>query len=337
MHGRHVFGAITARLILAIATIFIASCTTVLAQRDLFNHATAAHKKTSCNSCHKLPTANWVGASGFPDVADYPGHSACNSCHSGRQFLTLCNACHVTNITPRRAPRLAFPRAASPREFNSIFPHNVHQDIIASNERYRGASVAHMVNVAFVHGPAADDPPQFNNCAICHKTTEKLPPLVARTPPANTALAQAAADPFAAKPAYFKDMPTGHATCFACHYQNVEPVGTNCAGCHSLTTPYRERNEIKRYSFKFDHLQKEHSVRDCMTCHIGISQNADLKTLVNADVPFVACYSCHDKKTDEELKNRKDSLDAKAAPFQCIYCHTTEVGRFPVPPSHEKR
>lgn len=306
--------------------------------KDGFPHGTAAHKKVNCASCHKIPTANWVGARGFPDVADYPGHTACNSCHSGRQFLGICNSCHVSNITPRSAPRFAFPRSKTITEFNTVFPHDVHQDVIANRERRDGIAVAHFVNASY-RAPSPDEPPQFNNCAICHKTVtaNPLPKLVARTPSPQTALVSAAADPFVAKAGYFKDMPSGHATCFACHYQTVKPIAANCVGCHSLTAQYTESTAIKRYSFKFDHLQKEHAVRDCMTCHVRISQNADVRLLKDADVPFMACSSCHNDKITAEMKNRADTLSAGQPAFQCVYCHTTDVGRFPVPKSHEIR
>jgi len=132
-------------------------------------------------------------------------------------------------------------------------------------------------------------------------------------------------------------MPSGHQTCFQCHFQGVKPVATDCAGCHKLTAPYMDSPLTKRYSIKFDHNQKEHSVRDCMTCHVRISQNSDLKTLVDADVPFVACVSCHNDKITEETTKRSETLAAKQPAFQCIYCHAPAVGRFPIPKSHENR
>lgn len=305
-------------------------------RRDGFAHSSSGHRKVGCASCHKIPTPNWPSARGYPDVVDYPGHTACNSCHSGRQFLGLCNSCHVANITPRRAPRFEFPRRSGSQEFNTIFPHNVHQDIIArSILRYPDVAVAHFVKVSY--DKAAFDDPQFNNCAVCHKTTATLPRLAARTPAAGLALGSTGTESFVPKPHYFKDMPSGHASCFACHFQGVSPIATNCAGCHSVTAPYRPSDVVRRYSYKFDHDQKEHAARDCMTCHVRISQNADVRQLKDADVPFMACYSCHTDKVDEELKKRSESVANKQPAFQCSYCHTLEVGRFPVPKSHESR
>ncbi|MFT3742980.1 MAG: hypothetical protein QM785_01680 [Pyrinomonadaceae bacterium] len=328
--------------LLALAAILLAvgSAYELSAQkRDSFLHSTSAHKKVDCSSCHKNPTPNWVGVRGYPDVADFPGHTACNSCHSGRQFLTLCSACHTPGSTPKSAPRYPFPGKGNSQEFNTIFPHSVHQDIIASNTRRSDVAVAHFVNASFRQPFNADDPPQFNNCAICHQTTSALPKLAARTPATEKPLADATSDSFVPKPSFFKDMPSGHATCFACHYQGVQPTGTNCAGCHSLTAKHFESNTIKRYSFKFDHQQKEHSVRDCMTCHLRISQNSDVRTMKDADVPFVACVSCHNHAEDvaKEVAKRKENADKGLPAFQCTYCHTTAVGRYPMPASHENR
>ena len=331
-----------ATYLLSFAVILIAAgsvCELSAQKRDSFLHSSAAHKKVDCSSCHKNPTPNWVAVRGYPDVADFPGHTACNSCHSGRQFLTLCNACHTPGSTPKSAPRYPFPDKRSSQEFSTIFPHNVHQDIIASNTRRTDIAVAHFVNASFRERASLDDKPQFNNCAICHQTTAALPKLAPRTPSTEKPLADAAADTFVPKPSFFKDMPEGHATCFACHYQGVKPTGTNCAGCHSLTTKHFESNTLKRYSFKFDHQQKEHSVRDCMTCHLRISQNSDLKSMKDADVPFIACVSCHNHADDvaKEIAKRKENSEKGLPPFQCTYCHTSAVGRFPMPASHENR
>ena len=308
-------------------------------KKDRFSHSSAAHKKKDCNSCHKNPTTNWVAARGFPDVADLPGHTACNSCHTGRQFLALCSACHTPGGTATRSPRYPFPLRSESHEFATIFPHNVHQDIIASNVRRTDVAVAHFVNASFRPVIAADDKPQFNNCAICHKTSGAIPKLTARIPATEKPLADAITDTFVPKAVFFKDNPSGHATCFACHFQGAKPIGTNCAGCHSLTAPYPESATVKRYSFKFDHQQKEHAVRDCMTCHVRISQNGDVKKMADADVPFMACVGCHNHAEDisKEQTKRNESLANKQPAFQCTYCHTAAVGRFPAPPSHDKR
>jgi hypothetical protein len=331
-----VFGVLIAAIIFAGVFSHVSSA----ARRDAFEHRTAAHRKINCSSCHKLPTGNWVGARGYPDVADFPGHASCINCHRGDFFSgnrpTICAGCHV-NPGPRGVGRFAFPVKSRSHEFATIFPHNVHQDIIASKTQKSDVAVAHFVNASFQSPLRADDKPEFNNCAICHKTRSAMPKIAARTPANEKPLADAVSETFAPTAAFFKDMPTGHATCFACHFQGVKPTGTNCAGCHSLTPAYRESAVLKRYSFKFDHNQKEHAIRDCMTCHVRIAQNASVKTLVDADVPFMACVSCHVDKISEESGKRAESIAGKQPAFQCTYCHTPAVGRFPMPASHENR
>src|SRR5215210_7392102 len=46
-----------------------------------FTHASAAHSKKSCDSCHKSPSDNWSQVRerdvAFPDVTDYPEHDSC--------------------------------------------------------------------------------------------------------------------------------------------------------------------------------------------------------------------------------------------------------------------
>jgi hypothetical protein len=301
--------------------------------RDQFSHATVQHKKLDCNYCHKNPTANWATTRGYPDVADFPGHASCVACHRADFFRTsFCVGCH-TNPGPRGAARFPFPVRSRSHEFTTVFPHSVHQDIISRNELKKDVAVAHFVNASFIR--QVDDPPQFNNCAICHQTASAAPKTADRTPANAQPLAAASADSFAPKPAFFKDMPSGHAACFQCHYTDVKPTGKDCAGCHALTTPYSSSPVVKRYSLKFDHQQKEHAVRDCMTCHVRIAGNADLKTMKDADVPFMACVSCHNDKLVEESGKRAASLAASQPAFQCNYCHTTSVGRFPIPPSHK--
>lgn len=309
-------------------------------RRDRFTHSSAAHKKLDCGSCHKIPTANWPSARGFPDVSDFPGHAACFACHRQDFFAgnrpAICASCHV-NPGPRGVARFPFPVRTRSHEFTIIFPHNVHQDIIAEFRR----TPRPPQDVRFVKASlnVDDDKPQFNNCSICHKTVSELPRTSPRTPEGMKPLADAAADAFVPTAGFFKDMPRGHASCFTCHYQSVKPTATQCASCHSLTTPYSESRVFPRYSLKFDHDQKEHALRDCMTCHVRISQNADLKAMKDADVPIMTCStsSCHGNKILEEIGKRETSVSEKQQAFQCTYCHMPEIGRFPVPASHQVR
>lgn len=313
--------------------------------RDRFSHATAAHKKKDCASCHAMPTANWERARGYPDVADFPGHAACASCHM-RDFFrggnkpAFCLGCH-SDVGPGRGPRFAFPVMTRSREFETKFPHSVHQDIIAGNNRRISVAAAHFVNAGFTRNPD-DKTPQFNNCAICHETSTKLPKFETLPPKDKSLspLAEAATDVFTPTTAFFKDMPTGHASCFACHYTGVKPTANNCAGCHALTRAYSDTDLRGRFSLKFDHMDRNERgdlvhTKDCMTCHVRISQNDDISKLKDPDVPVLACIACHGDKLTEEVGKREASLAAKQPAFQCSYCHSTAIGRYAIPPSHK--
>lgn len=316
------------------AASFLAGNPSSAQRRDAFRHSTAAHKKQNCNFCHKIPTANWPTARGFPDVAKFPAHASCTGCHA-RDFFNppaICAGCHV-NPGPRGAALFPFPVRTRSHEFATIFPHDKHQNIIASNLGPADVRVAHFVKASFA--PADDPVPQFNNCAICHQPFTSEPKFAARKllrP--EQPLAAAANDDFVPKAGYFRTNPDAHDSCFSCHYQNQEPIRTNCAGCHRLTAPYSESPVVSRYSLKFDHQQKDHARHDCTSCHIRITQNSDVAAMKDADVPILACVTCHNKKINEELEKRDASVAAKGAVFQCVYCHTPEIGRYPTPASH---
>src|SRR5574338_1275628 len=84
-----------------------------------FSHTThVTNQKLKCDSCHKFPTANWnqvrKGDAAFPDVAEFPEHSACLNCHRQQFFARerpaprICSNCHVA-VTPRNTVRFLFP------------------------------------------------------------------------------------------------------------------------------------------------------------------------------------------------------------------------------------
>ena len=85
-----------------------------------FTHTTAAHRKDSCDSCHKSPSDNWTqvrdAASAFPDITDYPEHGSCISCHRQQFFRgarpAICTVCH-TVVSPRSGARFPFANPAA--------------------------------------------------------------------------------------------------------------------------------------------------------------------------------------------------------------------------------
>src|ERR1041385_3530366 len=98
-----------------------------------FSHATKKHQG-ACNTCHRIPTINWRKARDYPDVADYPGHDACVSCHRAQFFKgakpIICSDCH-SRVSPRNDARFPFRNPGGRRQFLIEFPHDKHQDVIA--------------------------------------------------------------------------------------------------------------------------------------------------------------------------------------------------------------
>ena len=118
-----------------------------------FSHATQKHQ-AACNTCHKPPTKDWMKVSSFPDVADYPDHDACVSCHRPQFFRgarpPVCSVCH-SKTSPRDDVRYAFRNPATKLQFDIEFPHDKHQDVIAQ--------------LRFAHRPQG-----YYNCTICHES-----------------------------------------------------------------------------------------------------------------------------------------------------------------------
>jgi hypothetical protein len=200
-------------------------------------------------------------------------------------------------------------------------------------------AVAHFLPARFELIP--NKMPGVNNCTFCHKTATESPKFADRIPtgmkPLSGGPAQTAVASFAPKAGFFKDSPENHASCFSCHYQGARPGSADCAGCHTASAPYSRSNVVQRTSLKFDHQQKDHAKSDCVSCHLRINQLGDGAAARKPDVPIVACLSCHTPHADdlaEELSSRESSVSDKKPIFQCIRCHTSAIGSFPVPASH---
>ena len=262
-----------------------------------FSHATPKHK-TTCNTCHKPPTKNWTKTSTYPDIADYPDHDSCVSCHRAQFFRgarpPICSVCHV-KTSPRDEARYAFRKPEAKLQFVIDFPHDSHQDVISG-------------------------------CSICHAQ-----PSVAAKPPRGGWL-----DSYAPTLATFKASPAEHSSCFSCHWKSQEPVATNCNGCHKLATPYDAPIAPTRISLKFMHDgggEKKQHVAECTTCHINITKSATSRGL-KPDVPITACTECHNKDgLRHDLDTELTTLDKNRA-FTCVYCHTSNVGKLDAPLSH---
>ena len=337
------------------------------AQRRIFSHNTRAHKEgkyKDCKSCHTLPEKNWAAPrrdkrEPFPDVTTFPYHTSCFGCHTRDVYSrggVFCGTCHVVASMRATGGRgvLAFPVRSHPTQFTTLFPHNVHQDLIASNRRDSGFTPAHFIRASFrlqdQRGQDDKDAkPNFYNCAICHETAARTPKFESRKIDDFKSLGSIIPDTFEAPitPAFFKESPDSHASCFSCHYQFKNlPLGKqSCAGCHELSKPFVDKDVISRYSIKFNHDRVDHAQKDCMACHLRIAQNNDIRTMKDADVPIMSCKGCHATQEEQRFKNilnievdaRDASISKNEQPiFQCTYCHTSAVGRLETPSSHRK-
>ena len=289
-----------------------------------FSHSTPKHK-SACNTCHKPPTKNWTKVSEYPDVADYPDHDACVSCHRAQFFKSakppICSVCH-SKTSPRDDARYDFRKPAPTYQFTIEFPHDRHQDVIALRRNANPAASSPR-GFFLAHAPP---PQQFNNCTICHAQAA----LVSK--PATGWI-----DSYVPPTATFKAAPVDHSSCFNCHWKAQEPIAANCNGCHKLApAPYTPTTTPTRISLKFMHEgggEKKQHVAECTTCHINITKSATLRGL-KPDVPITACTECHNKDgLRQDLNNELTALDKNRA-FTCVYCHTSNVGSLDAPASH---
>jgi hypothetical protein len=285
-----------------------------------FSHSTSKHQ-SACNTCHKPPTKNWTKTSQFPDVADFPDHDACVSCHRAQFFKSakppICSVCH-SKTSPRDEARYDFRNPRSTLQFTIEFPHDRHQDVIALRQN----SPRNLLLLAH-----AAQQQNFNNCTICHAQAALI----------SKPLATGWIDSYVPPSATFKAAPIDHQSCFNCHWKAQEPVAANCNGCHKLAaTPYASTTIPTRISLKFMHEgggEKKQHVAECTTCHINITKSATLRTL-KPDVPITACTECHNKDgLRQDLNNELTALDQNRA-FTCVYCHTSNVGNRDAPASH---
>ncbi|HEU4833653.1 MAG TPA: cytochrome c3 family protein, partial [Pyrinomonadaceae bacterium] len=307
-----------------------------------FSHTTHVGKeKLACNACHKVPTKNWKevrkGDSAFPDVAEFPEHDSCLSCHRQQFFARerpvpkICANCHV-KATPNDTSRHPFPslgeaflttaKAASfVSEFRVSFPHDKHSDA---------------------------------DCADCHQTYQpqgKSDDEFITKPPKDIG------DAFWLKKGTFKTRPLTHATCFTCHNQESElaPLPANCDTCHKSAineknaadfdqklagtigvndwwtlTAWRNRNSAGAFR------HETHTDVKCAQCHNVTAMNTTSDA--TQKVPVKSCggaEGCHITATldDGGILNYEIDQKTKNATFVCTKCHLA-FGNRPVPASH---
>jgi hypothetical protein len=249
---------------------------------------------------------------------------------------TICTACHM-RAAPREDGRFAFGKpnnagqAAKPkdeRQFTIEFPHDKHQNVIASLRR-SGAreNEARFVGASFRR---FDDKPKvdYNNCTICHQTNNTL--VIVPLTPQPDASAQSYK--------FFKTMPHSHDSCFNCHWKNQKPTSDDCGGCHKPAVTFAGIDLPPRKSAMFSHEGgKDNHVQECTTCHINITRASTLRGLT-PDVPVTTCATCHKdnkKTTYPKITSIEDEFGQFKKTGNCAYCHTPDVGKKKPPASHE--
>lgn len=253
-------------------------------------------------------------------VADYSKFS-----HSTQKHQSACNTCHkITSPDIKDYPshdacvschRPQFFRGARPAICSVCHSKTSPRD--EARFAFRNPASTLQFTIEFPHDRHQDviallrfahPPQQYNNCTICHAP---------RTPT-------------------FKAVPTGHASCFNCHWKSQQPVADNCNGCHKLTTPHAPIDQHSRISIKFIHEgggERKQHVAECTTCHINITKAATLRGL-KPDVPITSCTECHNKDgLRQDLSKELTAIDKDRA-FVCAYCHAPNVGSLDPPASH---
>jgi hypothetical protein len=330
--------------------------------------------KLDCSNCHIIPSPaepDAVAAKTKPSIKGYPYHDSCVQCHRQEFFKgaspQICTVCHT-----RSSPRLtahdmqAFPKQqgeqAMAREFPGYFPHSLHQSVIARSERpAQDTNEAWSFVRASFNSPDDTPPKAIDNCATCHETDQRAPTAI------NVGGTEMKFTPEAK--GTFKLIPTGHASCFNCHWQSQKPTKDDCAGCHLSQAEYTKKKRAasadaplpgvlspqaaqwfktwpkewpKRLSIKFRHDTPNHDI-GCTTCHINITRMETLN-IPKADVPIASCAPCHISTSPvlrsngtnvtifSEMADEAKDIDNKT--HTCIGCHTSLIGRERPPCSH---
>ncbi len=264
-----------------------------------FSHRTHFEKqKLACDSCHKFPTDNWKdvrqGDAAFPDVAEFPKHETCLSCHRQQFFArqrpapAICSNCHV-NVTPKDTARFLFPslgdvtncgqrKVNHVAEFEVSFPHEKHED--------QECKTCHQLDK---EGEVKGKPNNHAVCFSCHNAESELPPV-----------------------------PTSCGTCHklgntsAAWTQSVPPRGSGwvpaqrlSSAAYGVPTRYREVTvsnhavpqmkvrEDADFS-KFQHTSAYHKRLPCALCHRRES-NATQPSIPGGK-DHLPCAGCHQKQ-----------------------------------------
>lgn len=321
-----------------------------------FSHSThLTQENVSCDSCHKFPTKNWkqvrTGDAAFPDVADFPEHSACLNCHRQQFFArerpapAICTNCHV-NATPRNSARFLFPSlgdvldpSLKTRETNSefgiAFPHDKHLDVVGLNPPvFRQDAAAWFVTAAWnpwrVEQKSSEQP---KSCPVCHQLYQPQGTSSEEyviTPPKSLG------DDFWLKKGTFQTVPNSHTVCFTCHNADsgIAPEPKDCNVCHTLLKSrpsvkvdfdpkvvagmgITDKTILKGWSSRisagaFRHEGGEHPTLNCTACHNLTAMNTFDPT--TQKVPVLSCggaEGCHVTATTDDGGALNFEIDQK--------------------------
>jgi hypothetical protein len=153
-------------------------------------------------------------------ICVYPCVSAADFSHATQKHRAACNTCHkITfpdiNDYPSHdacvsCHRREFFRGARPAICSGCHSKTSPRD--EARLPFRNPARKLQFAIEFPHDKHQD---VINGCTICH----------------------------ASRTATFKSAPTGHSSCFNCHWKSQQPVAGNCNGCHQLaTTPYTAKD-----------------------------------------------------------------------------------------------
>jgi len=283
-----------------------------------FSHSThVAKEKLTCATCHKFPSSNWKqvrkGDDAFPDVAEFPEHASCLSCHRQQFFArerpvpSICLNCHVKG-TPADTSRYAFPSLGKPflttvkgenfvPEFRVAFPHEKHTDAASCADCHK----------THAKGSFNTRPLTHANCFTCHNQESELAPL-----PQNCDTCHKA--PFADQ-----------------RVVDFDQNKSEALGVDDWWTRTAARQRISAGAFRHE----PHVDLKCEQCHqVTTASSANTKVRV----PVKSCggaEGCHITATADDggILNYEIVERNKNAKFVCDKCHLS-FGDKPVPASH---
>ncbi len=296
-----------------------------------------AKRKLDCSHCHAIPSsAAWdeTAAATKLSIKGYPYHDSCLPCHEGTspQFFRgaappVCKICH-TRSSPHLVRRELRTFAKQTRrmfvsELPGFLSHGKHEGLKLPN----GDTI---------------------KCEYCHSPMQMKDKRMAGV------LAAGGSEVPIADGA-FKASPSGHASCFECHWDKHKPMKDDCGGCHLAPDAFGQRTRIvlstdvvlaffkdsNRLAIRFNHDSKYHRPAEnpklvCTACHRNINQS-EMLDIPNVKIQSCDGSECHFKNTGTSIISEMYAEETEVAEGTeniCTGCHTKPIGRVAPPCSH---